>query len=102
MKNNFAREFLSFLKEYKVVSLAVAFVMGTASTNLVNSLVTSVIMPVAEPLMTGEKWRDAVFDIGQAHIAYGSFLAELINFLILVLIIFIVVKKLLKIERQEK
>jgi large conductance mechanosensitive channel len=94
-------EFLEFLKEYKVLSLAIAFIMGGASTSLVNSLVNDVIMPIFEPLMSA-KWREAVLTIGQVHIVYGSFLAQLVNFLILALIIFVVTKKILKIEREEK
>ena len=48
------REFVAFLKEYKVVSLAVAFVIGTASTNLVDSLVRNIILPLAAPLQAAE------------------------------------------------
>lgn len=101
MKNNFTKEFLAFLKEYKVVSVAMAFVMGSAATNLTNSLVKDILMPMAEPLMSGEKWREAVLSIGSVQIAYGSFLAELINFITLTLIIFLIVRKLLKLEEKE-
>ncbi len=94
-------EFLEFLKEYKVLSLAIAFVMGGASTSLVNSLVNDVIMPIFEPFMA-TKWREAVLTLGPVHIVYGSFLAQLVNFLILALIIFVVTKKILKLEREEK
>lgn len=41
----FFTEFLEFLKEYKVIALAVAFVMGVAATSLVKSLVDNLIMP---------------------------------------------------------
>ena len=46
------KEFAEFLKEYKVVSLAVAFVMSEASSGLVNSLVKDVLMPLFTPLMS--------------------------------------------------
>lgn len=96
------KEFAKFLKEFNVVSLAVGFIMGTASTSLINSLVKDVLMPIAAPLMSVESWREAVLHIGPITIAYGSFIGELINFLILALIIFIVVKKLLKMEAKAK
>lgn len=95
------REFFDFLKEYKVFSLAIAFIIGGASTSLVNSLVKDILMPIIEPLMSS-KWREAVLIIGPVHIVYGAFLAELINFLILAFIVFIVTKKILKIEKEEK
>ncbi|MCI0679846.1 MscL family protein [bacterium] len=92
------KEFAIFLKEFNVVSLAVGFVMGTASTALVNSLVKDILMPVAEPLLSAGPWREAALDIGPISIAYGSFIAELFNFVILALIIFLIAKKLLKME----
>ncbi len=95
------RDFLVFLNEYKVVSLAVGFVMGAASTNVINSLVKDILMPIVTPLMASESWRTATLDLGQISIAYGSFLAELLNFLILALIIFIVAKKIIKEEKEE-
>ena len=97
-----AREFREFLKEYKVISLAVGFVMGAASTNLVNSLVKDIIMPLLAPLFAAESWKEAAFHVGSVTISYGSFLAEALNFLILALIIFLVVGKILKIESGKK
>jgi len=96
------KEFAKFLKEFNIVSLAVGFVMGTASTALVSSMVKDVLMPIAAPLLGAETWREAVWQIGPATIAIGSFAAELFNFLILAVIIFIIAKKLLKLETEAK
>ena len=92
------KEFAKFIKEFNIVSLAVGFVMGTASTALVGSLVKDILMPIAAPVLGAESWREAVWNIGPVHIVIGSFAAELFNFLILALIIFIIAKKLLKME----
>ena len=75
---------------------------GTASTALVGSMVKDVFMPIAAPLLGAESWREAVWNIGPVHIAIGSFAAELFNFLILAVIIFIIAKKLLKLEGEAK
>lgn len=96
------KEFLGFLNEYKIVSLAVAFVMGSASTTLVNALVKDVLMPIVEPLMTSESWRQATLRLGPVNIAYGAFVAELLNFVILAFIVFVVAKKILKQEVPKK
>ena len=98
MKNSFISEFVSFLREYKVIPLAVAFIMAQASTGLVNSLVKDVLLPIVAPLMSSASWSEAVFHVGSVTISYGSFLAELINFLILALLVFVVVKKIIKSE----
>ena len=96
------KEFAKFLKEFNVVSLAIGFVMGTASAALVNSVVKDVLMPMAAPFMGAELWREAVWSIGPVHIAIGSFVAELLNFFILALIIFVIAKKLFKLEVEDK
>ena len=92
------QEFVDFLKEYKVVGLAIGFVMGAASTSLVNSLVNDVLMPIISPLLSSESWKTAVLHLGPVSIAYGSFISQLLNFIILALIVFFVAKKILKME----
>jgi large conductance mechanosensitive channel len=94
------KEFLAFIKEYNIVALAAAVVMGTASTALVNSLVKDIFMPMITPLLSSDAWREAVFQIGPIALKYGSFMAEVINFLIVSLVVFLVVKKLIR-EKQK-
>jgi len=98
----FVQEFMDFLKEYKVVGLAVAFIMATASTSLVKSFVEDIIMPVITPFMPSGGWETAVINIGPIAIKAGSFLAQIINFVILALVVFIIAKKVLKEEKVEK
>lgn len=102
MKNPVITEFVQFLQEYKIIPLAIAFVMGTASTALINSLVKDMIMPVVSMFLFGETFSGAVLHLGPLSLAYGSFLAELLNFTILAFIVFFVVKKVLKIDKEEK
>ena len=95
------QEFIAFLKEYKVVGLAIGFIMGAASTSLINSLVRDVLMPIMAPLLSSESWKTAVVHVGPVTIAAGSFMAELLNFLILALIVFLVAKKIFKVEMHK-
>lgn len=95
-------EFLAFLKEYKIVSLAIAFVMGTASTDLIHSFVNDVLMPIISPIFPHSAWQTALLHIGPIKIAYGSFLGQAINFLILALVVFLIAKKLFKEEKKAK
>lgn len=96
------KEFATFLKEFKIISLAVAFVIGEASSGLMNSLVKDFFMPLLAPLMSAESWREASFSLGPVTIAYGTLLADIINFIIVAFVIFIIAKKLLKMEAQVK
>ncbi|HTX86843.1 MAG TPA: MscL family protein [Candidatus Nanoarchaeia archaeon] len=96
------KEFIEFLKEFKVISLAVAFVLGAASTNLVSAFVKDIFMPIISPLLSSGSWQTATLNLGPIAIAYGAFLAEFLNFIILATVIFIVVKKIMKTEDAEK
>jgi len=91
-------EFKAFLDEYKVVGLAVAFIMGAAVTALVTSLVNDIIMPLVNPVLsaTGSDWKNATLNVGdKIAIKYGSFLGNLINFIILAFIVFMIAKLVL-------
>jgi len=96
------QEFMAFLEEFKVIPLTIAFVIGMASTALVNSFVKDIFMPILAPLFGATDWQKAMLNLGPVHIAYGSFIAELINFIILAFIVFLVIKKLLKIGAEKK
>lgn len=95
------KEFVGFLKEYKVVTLAIAFIMGTASTNLVDSLVKNILLPLVAPLQAAETWDKAVISFGPVTLTYGAFLDELINFIILGFLIFLLARQLLKLEKAK-
>ena len=90
------KELKEFLKEYKVVGLTVAFIIGVALTALVQSLVNDIVMPIISPLIPGGAWQEATLKIGPVLLRWGSFLSAVINFVIIALVVFIVVKKLLK------
>ena len=95
-------EFKEFLKEYKIVPLGIAFVMGVASTALIKSLVENIIMPIITPFIPGGTWKTATFAIGPIVIGWGSFLGELINFAIIAFVVFMFAKKIMKEEKVTK
>ena len=96
------KEFVDFLNEYKIIALAIAFVMGFAATALVKSLVDNVVMPLITPFIPGGGWKTAVFSIGPISIGWGAFLAELINFIIIAFVVFIIVKKIIALGEEKK
>ncbi|MBW2963864.1 MscL family protein [Candidatus Woesearchaeota archaeon] len=96
------KEFMEFLREYKVIALAVAFIMGVAATALVKSLVDNIIMPIITPFIPGGAWKTATLTLGPIVIGWGSFVGELINFVIIALVVFFVAKKVMKEEKVTK
>lgn len=95
-------EFMEFLREYKVLALAIAFIIGAASTTLIKSVVDNVIMPLIDPLLPAGGWKTTTFAFGSFKIGWGAFLADLINFVIIAFVVFIIAKKVLKEEKVTK
>jgi large conductance mechanosensitive channel len=98
----FLSEFKDFLYEYKVIPLAIAFIMGIVSTALIKSLVDNIIMPIITPFVPGGAWKTATFEIGPIVLSWGAFLGELINFIIIAFVVFMIAKNMLKEEKVEK
>jgi len=97
-----AKEFMEFLLEYKVIPLAIAFIIGAAITAVVQSLVNDMIMPIVTPFIPGGAWQEATLELGPVIIKWGSFLGSVINFVIIALVVFFIAKKLLKEEKVGK
>lgn len=95
-------EFKDFLEEYKVMGLAIAFIMGAAVTTLVKSLVDNLIMPFIAVLIPDGAWKTATLALGPVMIVWGAFVAELINFIIIALVIFLMAKFILSEEKVTK
>lgn len=95
-------EFKEFLREYKVIGLAVAFIIGAAATALVQSLVNNIVMPAITPFIPGGGWQVATLKLGPVVLSWGAFLAALINFVILAFVVFVIAKKVMKEEKMAK
>ena len=92
----FQEEFLDFLKKYQVIGLAVAFVIGAAATKLVTSVVQDIVMPIVAVLMPKGDWRTSEFLLGPIKFLFGDLLGAIIDFVIIALVVFIVVKYIMK------
>ncbi|MCL5876344.1 MAG: MscL family protein [Candidatus Bathyarchaeota archaeon] len=86
-------EFKDFLSKYKILGLAIAFVLGLYLGTLVQSLVTGFVMPLIGLALPGlGNLADATFEVNNQIFAYGGFISALITFIIVAFIAFIVVK----------
>jgi large conductance mechanosensitive channel len=95
-------EFLDFMREYKILTMAIAFIMGVAATGLVKSFVDNLIMPWVNALTPTGDWKEAVLSIGPVSLGIGPFAAELINFIIIALVVFLIAKYIMKEELVTK
>lgn len=96
------KEFVEFLKEYKVIGLAVAFIIAAAANTLVKSLVDHIVMPIITPFIPGGAWQTATFALGPVVLSWGAFLGNLIYFLIVAFVVFLVAKYAFKEEKVGK
>ena len=101
-KNN-KEEFVNFFRENNVAGLAIGIVVGNAVKDLVNAIVADLIMPIVGILTPNGKWREITFHIDGATFAVGDVLSSLVDFFIIALVAFIVIKKILRIgDNQSK
>lgn len=98
----FNQEFMIFLQKYQVIGLAVAFVIGTAATKLVNSTVSDIIMPITAVLIPNGDWRNAVLPVGPIRFLSGDFVGAVIDFMIIAIFIFLTVKYIMKGDLPKK
>ncbi|MDG6222625.1 MAG: MscL family protein [Candidatus Bathyarchaeota archaeon] len=86
-------EFKAFIENYKVMGLAVAFILGLYLGQLVQSMVTDLIMPVIGLALPGmDNLSTLTIPVNNQAFGIGSFLVALITFIIVAFVIFIIVK----------
>jgi large conductance mechanosensitive channel len=98
----FNEEFMEFLQKYQVIGLAVAVVIGTAATKLVNSTVTDIIMPIIAVVTPSGDWQSSVLQIGPLKFLLGDYVGAIIDFVIIALVIFLAVKYVMKGDVSKK
>lgn len=103
------KEFKKFAMRGNVVDLAVAVIIGGAFGKIVSSLVNDVIMPAIGLLFGGVNFNDlkvviteAVGDIPEAAIYYGRFIQNIVDFIIIAFVIFLMVKMISKAKKKEE
>lgn len=110
----FLKEFKAFALKGNMVDLAVGVIIGGAFNSIVSSLVDDVVMPTLSVFMGKVDFNNMFFALdGNKYatlkaatdvtsvIAYGTFLSNLINFVIMALVVFIVIKQLNKFHKTE-
>jgi len=102
-------EFKSFIKRGNVIDLAVGIIIGAAFGKIVSSFVNDVMMPPIGLLLGGLDFsefalvlREASGDIPAVTIKYGTFINMVIDFLIVAFAVFMVVKVVNKLKREEE
>lgn len=82
---------IAFIKEQGVVGLAVGFLVGGAVSKVVTAFIADIINPVLSAII-GEELAAASVKIGAAEILYGDLLSVTIDFMVILLVVYLGVK----------
>lgn len=91
-EKGFFAEFKKFIMRGNVIDLAVGVIIGGAFQTIVNSLVGDIVTPLLGIILGKVDFSNLAVKIGDASIAYGKFITAVINFFIMALVIFVIVK----------
>ena len=110
-KKGLIREFKRFISRGNVMDMAVGVIIGSAFTAIVNSLVKDLLMPIIgialgkvsfENLKIVLTPADEAAGIAESAINYGMFIQNIINFFLIALVVFMIVKSLNNLKKKEE
>lgn len=99
---SFIKDFKSFVMKGNVMDLAVAVIIGAAFGAIVSSLVSDIITPL---LLTPALNAAHLSDIKQlkwGNVTYGNFLAAIINFIVIALVIFLLIRAIASMQKKKE
>ncbi|MBR2841563.1 large conductance mechanosensitive channel protein MscL [Candidatus Saccharibacteria bacterium] len=106
-KQGLKEEFIEFINRGSMIDLAVGVAVGGAFTMIVNSLVNDIVMPIVGLLLGGVDFTSLAIRIpnffgtgDEAVIAYGNFIQNVVEFLVIAWVIFMVIKGMNRINRR--
>lgn len=108
-KKGFIAEFKEFISRGNVMDLAVGMIIGAAFTAIVNSLVNDVVMPAIGMIIGNNSFENFKYVIKAAEgdnpesaIYYGTFIQNIVNFLLIALVVFMLVKVINKLRKKQE
>lgn len=100
--SGFLKDFQEFALKGNVVELAIAVIIGAAFGQIVTSLIEDIITPaILQPVMSAANVEDLA-NLSYNGVKYGSFLAAVLNFIVIAFVLFLVVRAIAKFKRQEE
>ena len=96
------KEFKEFISKGNVIDMAVGVIIGSAFSKIVTSLVNDIIMPLIGIIIGGLDFTSLSIKIKDSEILYGSFIQNIVDFLIIAACIFTVIKILNKFKKKNE
>ena len=96
------KEFKEFISKGNIFDMAIGVIIGGAFGKIVSSLVDNILMPLIGVIIGGYSFSKLSFKVKDATIGYGVFLQNVVDFLIVALCIFAVIKAMSKFKKKEE
>lgn len=101
-KKGFFGEFKEFISRGNVMDMAVGIIIGGAFTAIVSSLVEDIISPVIGMICGGIDFSAMAITVGSAELLIGKFIMAIINFLLVALVLFCIIRAMNKFKKKEE
>jgi large conductance mechanosensitive channel len=92
-------EFKEFIARGNVMDLAVGVIIGASFQRIVDSMVNDLIMPIVGLILGGTDFSNMFLVLSAAVFAYGAFITQVVQFLILAWVVFLLVKAVNRMRR---
>ena len=97
----FMKEFKEFINQGNVMDMAVGVIIAGAFGKIITALVENILMPLIGMILGGINFEDLAVTVGSAELQYGLFIQAIIDFLIIAFVIFVIVKNINKMKKEE-
>jgi large conductance mechanosensitive channel len=98
---SFIKEFKEFAMKGNVMDLAIGVIIGGAFGKIISSLVDNILMPIIGIFLQGVNFQALVFKVGNAEIKYGMFIGAIIDFIMIALVLFLMIKAMNNMREKE-
>lgn len=99
---SFINEFKEFISRGNVLDMAVGVIVGSAFSKIVSSLVDNIFMPIIGMIIGGKSFASLSITFKGASINYGLFIQNVVDFLLVALCLFLVIKAMNKLQNLKK
>ena len=100
--SGFVSEFRTFIARGNVIDMAVGVIIGGAFSNITNSLINDIVMPILGIFTNSISFANLSVQAGPALITYGNFIQAVLNFLIMAFVVFSLVKAINAFHRKKE
>ena len=98
----FFDEFKQFIARGNVMDMAVGVIIGGAFSSITTSLINDIVMPILGIFTSCVSFAELSVNVGSAVITYGNFIQAILNFLIMALVVFCMIKAINSFHRKKE